>query len=175
MITVWSDSLLISILLICVITDIKHRRIYNNVIFPGLFLSFSVHFILGSWEGLQASFIGFTVGLGILLIPYFMGGMGAGDVKLLALVGALKGSIFVLYTAFYMALIGGVIALGILLFRKNIIKRFRYITYFLYGFKCGVILPVVITPETRSITYPYGVAIAGGSLLCFFIQRGLFI
>ena len=56
-----------------------------------------------------------------------MGGIGAGDVKLLAAIGAWKGTIFVLYTGVYGAIIGGLISLIILL-RKN--------TLFLHLNKC---------------------------------------
>nr|WP_052475877.1 hypothetical protein [Cohnella kolymensis] len=58
--------------------------------------------------------------------------MGGGDVKLLALVGALKGAWFVFAASVYMALIGGVIALAIILFKDGIRERMRFIGYILF-------------------------------------------
>ena len=109
------NSLLILVLLICLITDLKSRKIYNKVIFPALLLSFCLHAFTPIGSGILFSLMGFAVGFGLLFIPYLMGGMGAGDVKLLALIGAIKGTTFVVITGIYMALLGGLIALFILL------------------------------------------------------------
>lgn len=162
------DILLLLTLVICVITDLKSRKIYNMVIFPGLALAIMLHLILGGWQGLGFSLLGFVVGFGLLLIPYFLGGMGAGDVKLLALIGAMKGTYFVLYTALYMGLIGGGIALAILLFRRGIMQRLKAIIYSLYCFRYGIRLPM-LNKEDMKTSYPYGVAIAGGALLCMWL------
>lgn len=169
---VWFNVILIIILLICVITDLKSRKIYNKVIFPGFLIAFSSHLLIGGWEALASSLIGFAIGLSLLLIPYLMGGMGAGDIKLLALIGALKGSVFVLNTAIYMALLGGIIALVILLSRKDVRERFKYaLNYFIlrrYGIK-------LTKPDQKgylSATYPYGIPIAGGAILTLFLGGG---
>jgi prepilin peptidase CpaA len=162
----WFDAILIFVLTICVITDLKNRKIYNNVIFPALMISVFSHVIASGWTGLFFSLKGFFLGLGFLLIPYLLGGMGAGDVKLLALIGALKGSLFVFYTAIYMGLIGGVIALGILLFRRGFIKRVKGILYSMGCWKSGFRIPVFIEKDALTQTYPYGLAIAGGAAVC---------
>ncbi len=158
------DILLLAILAICVITDLRSRKIYNKVIFPSLIIALAIHLITGGWQAVGSSLLGFLVGLGLLLIPYLLGGMGAGDVKLLALIGALKGTQFVLMTAVYMALLGGVIALAILLFRSGIKQRLRSIFYSLYSLRYGIRLPMLIKEDLKT-SYPYGVAIAGGALL----------
>jgi prepilin peptidase CpaA len=163
------NSLLITILVICLFTDLKNRKIYNKVIFPGLVFAMVLNGLSGGWVGLLNSIEGFFIGLGILLIPYLMGGMGAGDVKLLGLVGALKGTVFVLYTSIYMALIGGLIALGILLFRKGLYQRLRSIFYYMIGKRYGLKIPLVFSTGVMKTTYPYGVAIAGGAFLSLFI------
>src|SRR5690348_10413767 len=115
----WINAVLILVLLISVVTDLKSRKIYNKVIFPGLAAAFTIHLLLGGWIELGISVIGCLIGLGVLLIPYLLGGMGAGDVKLLALIGALKGTYFVINASFYMALIGAALALVVLLCRKG--------------------------------------------------------
>lgn len=161
------NTILLIVLLICVITDVRKRLIYNIVIFPALILSFLLHFIMNGLSGLGASALGFLIGFAILLIPYFLGGMGAGDVKLLALIGAIKGPLFVLNTSIYMALVGGLIAIGILLFNGGALRRFKYYVNWMYAKKSGLQIPLALTKDSMKATYPYGVAIAGGAILSF--------
>ncbi|RKQ33260.1 A24 family peptidase [Oceanobacillus halophilus] len=161
------NILLLTVLIISVITDLKSRKIYNNVIFPSLLLAFVLNGIFDGWSGLLSSFLGFLAGLGVLLIPYLMGGMGAGDVKLLALVGAIKGASFVFMASIYMALIGGLIGLIILLFRKGFFQRIKSIIFSLSSIRYGIKVPMGLDKEVLHTTYPYGVAIAGGAVLTF--------
>ncbi|MDB5056102.1 MAG: prepilin peptidase [Bacilli bacterium] len=162
----WINAVLILVLMISVVTDLKSRKIYNNVIFPGLAAAFAVHFLTGGWVELGEAAIGCFIGFGVLLIPYLLGGMGAGDVKLLALVGALKGTYFVLAASIYMALIGAAIAVVVLLCRKGTGARLWQIVFVLYGLRYGVKIPLFVEKSSLSAAYPYGVAIAGGAVLC---------
>jgi prepilin peptidase CpaA len=166
----WFDVILITILGICIVTDVRSRKIYNKVIFPGLIIAFASHLIIGGWQALGGALLGFSIGLGLLLIPYLLGGMGAGDVKLLALIGALKGSVFVLDTAIYMAILGAVIALVVLLCRRGVRERSKSLFYFLYGLRYGVKIPLGWNKAAMSATYPYGVAIAGGAVMSLFLE-----
>ncbi|WP_087972494.1 A24 family peptidase [Oceanobacillus rekensis] len=161
------DIFLIVILLICLITDIKNRMIYNKVIYPALLITFIYQFTTGGWEALSHSFIGFLIGFGLLLIPYFMGGMGAGDVKLLALIGAMKGGAFVFQSFIYIAIIGGLIAVLIILLRGNMLKSLAYYFSSIIG---GNKVQGVITKGSLSATYPYGVAIVGGAFVGLLLQ-----
>jgi prepilin peptidase CpaA len=165
----WTDLILLMVIGICVVTDLKKRMIYNKVIFPALIIAFGLHAALGGWSGIGQSLLGFTVGLCILLIPYLLGGMGAGDVKLLALVGALKGTWFVLAASVYMALFGALIAVAVVLFQKGFRKRVQFLLYVLVGIRFG--LKIQWREHFTSGTYPYGVAIAGGAVLCLW-QKG---
>lgn len=159
----WADILLVVIMAVCVFTDLRSRKIYNVVIFPALVWAIGVHALTGGWSGLAYSLLGFAVGLCVLLIPYLMGGMGAGDVKLLALVGALEGYVFVLEASVYMALIGGLMAIGIILFKKGFRERMRRIGLMLLCIRFRM-LPKLEGGYWTTGAYPYGVAIAGGSL-----------
>ncbi|GHH96690.1 A24 family peptidase [Neobacillus kokaensis] len=158
------DGLLLAVLAISVYTDLKSRKIYNKLIYPVLILGFIFHLIQGGWEGLAFSIAGFFMGAFILIIPFFLGGIGAGDVKLLALVGALKGWVFVIYTGIYMSLIGGVIALFLILFGKGMIQK---LFIYLVGLRNKQNMPYVFNQQK---TYPYGVAIAGGAILTLFLE-----
>jgi prepilin peptidase CpaA len=170
----WSNILLISLLIICVVTDLRERKIYNKVLFPFVVVSLTSHLIFDGWSGLAFASIGMLVGFVILLIPYLLNGMGAGDVKLLAVVGAIKGINFVLITSVYMAIIGGVIGIFILLFRKGFGKQIKQIYNFLILLIQGIKTPFLFDKEALSITYPYGVAIALGALGALFEANGGF-
>ncbi|MBM7572612.1 A24 family peptidase [Aquibacillus albus] len=167
------NILLFIILLTCVITDLKSRKIYNHVIFPSLVLALLFHFFTGGFSGLGHSLLGLLTGFAILLIPYLMGGMGAGDVKLLAVIGAIKGVSFVLAAAVYMAIIGAAIGLAIMLFRRGAFQRMRVLVYSLCGMKYGV--KIFPSQESLQATYPYGVAIAGGTMMAFFVNGVQFL
>jgi prepilin peptidase CpaA len=163
------DGLLIILLSICLFTDIKSRKIYNNVLLPVLFLALILQVFLHGWIGLFSSFLGLIVGFAILLIPYMMKGMGAGDVKLMAVIGAIQGPLFILTTAVYMAVIGGVVASLLILYRliksKQWISLFHHTSLMTYGMKLAV-----IRSHSSNQTFPYGVAIVGGACCTMLFQ-----
>jgi prepilin peptidase CpaA len=169
----WSNYLLLILLTICVITDLKGRRIYNVVLFPFLLVALILNTITGGLQGLLETLLGTVVGLGILFIPYLLGGMGAGDVKFLAVIGGIKGMSFVLMASLYMAFAGGIMAILVFLFHKGIKRRLTQILYFLHGLRNGMRLSLLQDKEAMKTTYPYGVAIAAGALYQVFRTVGL--
>lgn len=168
----WNDFLLMALLAICVFTDLKERKIYNKILLPFLILAFVNHLVTGGISGLGITLAGTAVGFAILLIPYFMGGMGAGDVKLLAVIGALKGTVFVLTAAVYMALAGGILALFVLLFRKGALNRIMQIFIFFGGLRSGMKIPLFLEKDALNATYPYGIAIAIGAVAAAIFPSG---
>lgn len=162
------EILLFSVLIICFITDITRRKIYNKVLFPGVVMAFLLNGILFGWSGITTSLLGLLTGFLILLIPYLIGGMGAGDVKLLAFIGAVQGAGFVLMTALFMALIGGVVGLVLILMRGRMIeglkRSFRAVKLMKYGIKPELDHDKLL----KRTAFPYGVAIALGAAGAFF-------
>ncbi|WP_102027451.1 A24 family peptidase [Salirhabdus sp. Marseille-P4669] len=154
------ETILILILIISLITDIKERRILNIVTLPTIVFAFSYHFISSGLDGLLFSVSGFFVGIGLLLIPFIMGGMGAGDVKLLAAIGALMGSLFVFYAFIYTALIGGLIAVILLAKKKELFSSFRRM---LFAAQTKTLDGVY--KEDMHHAFPYGVPIVFGTFL----------
>lgn len=161
--------------------DARTRRIPNwltlvlvAAVILGGFLFFALQ---GNWqEGwnwLKSSGKGWLVGIGIFLIPFMLGGMGGGDVKLLGAVGALKGVSFVIETALFGALWGGVLALVAILFKKQpgILKRFGFglKLFAITGGQAGkeFMLPDENVNEKEKLYVPYGVAIFFGMLTAY--------
>src|ERR1700734_26413 len=71
--------------------DVKSRRIPNFITFPSILLGLAMHLALGGWKQLLNSLAaGLICGI-VFLVFYIAGGMGAGDVKLIAAVGCIAG------------------------------------------------------------------------------------
>jgi prepilin peptidase CpaA len=169
----WSNLLLIILLGICVFTDLFERKIYNAVLLPFLCGGFFLNTLSSGPNGFEQSFFGMVVGFAILLIPFLLGGMGAGDVKLLAVIGAIKGMMFVIIAAFYMAIAGGIMAIFVILLRKGIKIRLYQVVYFFHGLLNGLRFPIVADKNSLKKTYPYGIAIAAGAIWQVFRSGGI--
>lgn len=159
------DILLFIVLIICCITDLRTRKIYNKVIFPALISAFLLHLIINGFSGLKTSFLGFLCGAAILIIPFALGGFGAGDVKLLAVIGAIKGSGFAALTALYMFIIGGITAFIIIIFHKETVNFFKGLFCWLAGFIKGKYYKLEFPTTPFLKKFPYSAAIAGGTIL----------
>lgn len=94
-------------LLIAAFTDIRESRIPNWLTGSLAIFGVSVHTIVDGWPGFLFSVQGMAIGLLCLIFFYIKGGMGAGDVKLLAAIGAVLGTLQVVYAFCFAALLGG--------------------------------------------------------------------
>ncbi len=98
------------LLTLAAVCDIRTHRIPNLLVLLGLVLGLLGHGWRGG-PGLLLSLEGVAVA-GLALLPYALGGLGAGDVKLLGAVGALMGPVFLLWTLLGTVLAGGLLALA---------------------------------------------------------------
>jgi prepilin peptidase CpaA len=99
------------------IDDLARRRIANWISAAALAGGFGWQIGEKGWlPGLGQSSLGAAAGFGIFLIFYLLGGMGGGDVKLMAGFGALLGPQQLLIAALWTAGVGGLIALGVVVF-----------------------------------------------------------
>lgn len=113
-----SIYLLLPVLCLASWMDWKERRIPNSLLFPSLILAFLLNYIILGPSGLLHSLSGTLIGFALLIVPFLLGGIGAGDVKLLMVIGSFGGAYFVLYSFIAGAIIGGIIALIIYIFSK---------------------------------------------------------
>ncbi len=96
------------------ITDVRSSKIPNFITFPLALIGLSIHGTMNGLEGLLFSAKGLGLGFGLLLIFYMLGGMGAGDVKLLGAVGAIIGPTDVFIAFLITACLGGLYAIGLM-------------------------------------------------------------
>jgi prepilin peptidase CpaA len=96
--------------LVACVTDVRTRRIPNWLTFGAAATAIVVHTALGGSTGAMTSVAGWAIGAALFMPFFLFGGMGAGDVKLLAALGAWLGPRDALWLAIYAALAGGVAA-----------------------------------------------------------------
>ena len=121
------------------------------------------------------SFLGLIIGILVLLIPFALGWIGAGDVKFFGVLGALTGVAKLPRIFFYSALVAGVIALGYLIFGLSKSTRFRelWADTKIAILSLGQVLPAPVRQRTRDRdnSVPWGVAFAVGTIIAYYIDE----
>jgi prepilin peptidase CpaA len=106
------------------VIDLREQRIPNLITLPCFIAAPAYYTLLDGWDGLFFSTAGLAVGIGLLLLPYLMGGMGAGDAKLMGAVGGFIGAKGVLYAFIFTAISGGIYAILLMIIFRNQFKGF---------------------------------------------------
>jgi prepilin peptidase CpaA len=161
----FNQLLLFALILVCVATDLKNRRIYNYILLPALILALFIAYFNNGWLGIINSFKGLVLGLLLLLVPYLKGGLGGGDVKLLGVIGSIMGPGFVFTTFVFGALLGGFISLFILVHNGRLLSTF--VKYF-PSFNLIIARHPFILPDSsgnsETLSLPYSIPLALGAM-----------
>lgn len=171
---------LIGFLLVAAWSDARSHRIPNRLVFFGTALAVLLHILLPSGYGflfivpgglgLLGALKGFAIGLVAMLPLYLMRALGAGDVKLMAMVGAFLGPDDILPAVVGAYLVGGLLSMALALRAGVALQMFRNVGYMVRMTVLKLPLPgvLVIEPPPQSVgSVPFGVAIALGSILSF--------
>jgi prepilin peptidase CpaA len=97
------------------VTDLRSGRVPNVLTFGGALAALIFHGFTGGSDGLLMACGGWVVGAAVFFVPFALGGLGAGDVKLLAALGAWLGPADAVWLALYSGIAGGVLALSVAL------------------------------------------------------------
>lgn len=95
------------------VTDLRTRRIPNVLTFGAALAGLVFQFATGGVEALGQAALGWLLGALVFLLPFALGGLGGGDVKLLAALGAWLGPADALWLVLYTGVAGGVMAVAV--------------------------------------------------------------
>jgi prepilin peptidase CpaA len=167
----WPVWLVTAVLVVAAVIDGWKLKVPNWITFPMIIGGWIYSAAVLGWPGLLASLAGTLVGLGLLLPAYAIGGMGAGDVKLLAGVGAWVWASTTLYAFCCSALVGGLIALGMVVYRRawqHHQTQFWTILNEILLVRDPTLLSVSAAERKSSmLLLPYGIPIALGTIAYF--------
>ena len=112
---------------VAAIMDLITSRIQNGLILIGLLLGLCLQYAENGLIGILYAAAGAAVPILCLWVVFCVRALGAGDLKLLAVAGSFIGPIKVLDCILYTMAAGGVIALFLMISRRNLKERFRYL------------------------------------------------
>lgn len=157
---------------IATVTDIWSRRIPNWLVLPFLLLGLTVSTVMHGWHGLGQSAAGMGLGLLIFGVFFWLGGMGAGDVKLCAAVGAWVGPQQLSIALILTALAGGVLVFVWAICGGFMGELFQGTSDLVLGWtrrKSAAGEALAGKPRQKR-KIPYAPAIAVGTILSFFAR-----
>jgi prepilin peptidase CpaA len=154
------------------VTDLRSRRIPNVLTFGASVVAVLFGAVSGGLTGLGWSLAGWAVGCALFLPWFLLGGMGAGDVKLMAALGSWAGPSTVIWMALYGAVAGGVFAIAVSLARGYLSELFRNIWGLLMFWRIAGVQP---HPELTLGTgkgprLPYALPITAGALAVLWLR-----
>lgn len=160
-------TVLVAGLAVATVIDVKSRRIPNLLTASMIGLGLGLAAAGASGISLPASILGFFLGFLLMMPGYALGATGAGDVKLMAAVGAIVGPAVVIPAFLFTSIAGGVLAIIVAARRKRLAATLA---------RTGrlVMAPGEAPKEIRGATsvsrFAYGPAIAAGTMVAVLIQ-----
>jgi len=153
-------------------TDLRTRRIPNILTLGAALMAFAFFLTTGGFSGLGWSAAGWCVGLAVFLPFFFLGGMGAGDVKLLAALGAWLGPGRVVWVALYGGIAGGVLAVIVAASQGYLRQAFWNLGYLLWFWRTSGPrpLPDLTLEHAKGPRLAYAVPIAVGMLATLWLR-----
>ena len=100
----------LAIAAIACVTDLRSRRIPNVLTFGAALAGLVYQLATGGIDGLGQGALGWLVGVVAFILPFALGGLGGGDVKLLGALGAWLGPSDAVWLALYTGAAGGAMA-----------------------------------------------------------------
>ena len=163
-------------LLMAAVSDLRSRRIPNRVVAGGMLCGFALQVLAPGgaglfhfwWGGLGAvpALLGLLAGFALFLPLHLLRVIGAGDVKLLAMVGVWLGPQLLLGTTVLTLMAGGVMSIVMMLASGTARRVLGNVRTLLTSFVVGAHAGHVTTLQSRTtsgVRMPYALAIAAGT------------
>lgn len=157
------EVLLLIVVLAAAVYDVRYRRIPNWISVGGIALGVLSNSLRFGIPGLLFALAGFVLAFGLYFLLYVIHAMGAGDVKLMGAIGALVGwknwiAIFVIA-----AIVGGIMAMIVIVARSRVKKTFWNIGYLLNEMRRG--RAAYVTREELDVKSPESAGLPHGAVI----------
>jgi prepilin peptidase CpaA len=155
-------------------TDLVSRRIPNWLTFGAALVALGYFAVVDGWAGLGWSAAGWALGVAVWLPLFLLRGLGGGDIKLLAALGAWIGPALAIWLALYAAVAGGALALLVALQRGYLQQAFRNVGGLLTYWRVAGLKPhpglSLDSNEPGTVRLPYALPIAAGLVLTLWLK-----
>ena len=161
-----------AVLIVASVNDLRFQKIPDLLTYPVMLIAVGCHVVMNGLNGLLFSVGGLALGIAVFILPYLMGGMGAGDAKLMGAVGAILGAKGVFVAFLFTAIAGGIYALILFMVRRRAFKGFwqRQAATLKTFIFTRQFIPIPGDSNEKKPKLCYGVAIALGTLFSVFLE-----
>jgi len=162
----------VAVVIIAAVIDIHSRRIPNWLSLPFLATGVAVSTVRGGVPGMLSSVAGIGLAVSIMGVFWYLRGMGLGDLKLLAAVGAWVGPGQLVLALVATGIAGGFLAVGYALWHGLLGRALDGTAELILGLpKQGLRPhPTIALDNAVALRMPYGPAIAIGTIFSFFAR-----
>jgi prepilin peptidase CpaA len=153
--------------------DWRTRRIPNWLTVSGAVIGVAAHTYVSGWVGALVAIVGVVAAMIVLLPCVLLRAMGAGDWKLMAALGSIVGPLMVLFVLVAAIFLAGIMA-AFMVIRARRVKETIFNIYvliqgfFTFGLRAN---PEISLDNPALLKLPFGIAAAGGTLVCFLATR----
>jgi prepilin peptidase CpaA len=165
------DAVLLLVIVYCAYTDTTTGKIFNKITFPAMLAGIVLNAVFGGATGLVWALIGWAAGMAIQWVPFMLGFAKAGDVKLLAAVGALKGWAFCLFGFLYGAAAFGFILVPWLARRGELKSVQQNLRGYFAAAAITQSVPDAPTPTVTRRYVPWGLGLVIGFVIALVLER----
>ena len=166
------DTIAVAVALVACGFDLRTRRIPNALTLGAALLAFGVSALTGGASQAGSSLIGWIAAAAFWLPIYALGGMGGGDVKLIAAIGAWLGPADVIHAALYAAIAGAAMALVLAIVRGCALQTFQNLRLLLVHWRIAgfASYPELTLATAKGPRLAYAVPILAGTLAAIWLR-----
>jgi len=173
---IWTPGVVaLSVACVAAFTDIVEYRVRNILTLPLIVSGLVYHAVVGGSSGFATSVGGVAFGLGVLIVPWLLGLIGAGDAKLLAGVGAWLGLPVTVVAFIATAAASALYATVLIVYRGKLreslmlikIIGYRFLAMGTYFGKDSLVEQCYAGPERRLRVIPFGAMVPIGIVSAF--------
>jgi len=182
----WAYGVVVIVLVAAAISDVRAGKIYNWITYPAILTGLAGHWLTGGLAGdeltdgvrtvhlmgLAGAAGGLAAGAVPMLVAYFAGGIGGGDVKLMGAVGALTGWRFTLEAMFWGFLAAGIMAVIVMVRRRIVRRTLARIGRFVYLAMTPAKPAAPVAPDSPKVPFGLAMCIGAAAAMIAELARG---